>query len=72
MGAEPPCAHLARGPRPLDVVPQYDAIQAGTWNGQTIAPLQAMRDQDLGDLNSRLNAMSATLELVTPQVNALR
>ena len=56
----------------LDVVPQYDAIQAGSWNVQTIAQLQTMRDQDLADLNSRLNAMSATLELVTPQVNALR
>ena len=56
----------------LDVIPQYDAIQGGTWNVQTIAQLQTMRDQDLADLNSRLNAMSATLELVTPQVNALR
>ena len=46
----------------LDVMPQYNAIEAGTWNAQTVAQLTAMRDQDLTDLNSRLNAMSASLE----------
>jgi len=31
-----------------------------------------MCHKDLCDLNSRLNAMSATLECVTPQVKALK
>lgn len=56
----------------LDVMPQYKAIQAGTWNLQTIAQLAAMRDQDLTDLNARLNAMSAALEKLIPRVNALK
>ena len=42
----------------LDVIPQYNAIQAGTWDATTIDQLTTMRDQDLQDLNSRLNAMS--------------
>ena len=56
----------------LDVMPQYNAIEAGTWNTETVAQLAAMRDQDLTDLNSRLNAMSASLEEVTPQIDALK
>ncbi len=55
----------------LDVMPQYDAIQGGTWNAQTVSQLQAMRDQDLSDLNSRLNAMSTALEAITSQIGAL-
>jgi Peptidase family M28 len=56
----------------LDVMPQYNAIEAGAWNAQTVAQLTAMRDQDLIDLNSRLDAMSASLEKVTPQIDALK
>jgi hypothetical protein len=55
----------------LDVMPQYNAIQAGTWDGKTVAQLTSMRNHDLKDLNSRLNAMSAALEQITPQINAL-
>ena len=56
----------------LDVTPQYNAIQAGTWGAGTVAHLQAMCHKDLCDLNSRINAMSATLECVTPQIKALK
>ena len=56
----------------LDVIPQFNAIQAGPPYATTIAQLTTMRDQDLQDLNSRLNAMSATLEQLIPQVNALK
>lgn len=55
----------------LDVIPQFNAIASGTWDGQTIADLQAMLDLDLSDLNGRLNAMSDALEQVTPLVEAL-
>ena len=55
----------------LDVMPQYNAIGDGSWNASTIAQLQTMRDQDLTDLNSRLNAMSAALEWIAPRINAL-
>ena len=55
----------------LNIVPQYDAIQAGTWDSTTVAQLNAMLQHDLGDLNDRLNAMSDTLEQVIPQINAL-
>ena len=55
----------------LDVTPQYNAIEAGTWGAGTVAQLQAMCHKDLCDLNSRLNAMSATLKAVTPQIKAL-
>ncbi len=52
-------------------MPQYNAIQAGTWDAQTVTELTAMRDQDLTDLNSRLNNMSTALEQITPQIAAL-
>ena len=55
----------------LNIVPQYEAIQAGTWDSTTVAQLNAMLQHDLGDLNDRLNAMSDTLEQVIPQINAL-
>ena len=56
----------------LDVMPQYNAIAAGNWNAATITQLQVMRSQDLKDLDSRLDAMSAALEKITPQINALK
>ncbi len=55
----------------LDVMPQYDAIQGGTWDTQTVTQLTAMRDQDLTDLTSRLNAMSTALETIAPEIAAL-
>jgi hypothetical protein len=55
----------------LDIVPQYTAIQTGTWTDETIDQLEAMRCIDTHDLNARLNAMSSTLELVTPRIKAL-
>ena len=61
--------HLARY---LDVMPQYNAIGAGTWGATTIAQLTKMRDCELRDLNERLQTMTAVLQHLTPQVNALR
>ena len=55
----------------LNVVPQYDAIQAGTWTTGTVAQLHAMLTRDLRDLNARLDAMTATLQAVTPVVQTL-
>jgi hypothetical protein len=55
----------------LDVMPQYDAIQGGTWDTQTVTQLTVMRDQDLTDLNSRLNSMSTALETIAPEIAAL-
>lgn len=56
----------------LDVMPQYNAILADSWDDTTIAQLTAMSSQELNELNSRLNAMSAALEQLIPQINALR
>jgi hypothetical protein len=56
----------------LDVMPQYNAIAASSWNAATITQLKTMRSQDLKDLNSRLNAMSVAIEKITPMINALK
>ena len=55
----------------LDVMPQMAAIQAGTWDAQTVGELTAMRDQALSDLDARLGAMSTAVEQMTTQINAL-
>ena len=55
----------------LDVMPQYDSIEGGTWDAQTVTQLMTMRDQDLTDLNDRLNEMSSALETITTQIAAL-
>ena len=55
----------------LDVMPQIAAIQTGTWDAQTINELAAMRDLALGDLNSRLGAMSDGVEQMTTEIDAL-
>ena len=55
----------------LDVMPQFNAIAAGTWDASTVTALQAMRDGDVTDLNARLDAMSDVLETITPQLTAL-
>jgi Iap family predicted aminopeptidase len=49
----------------IDVIPQYDAIQAGTWGAHTVAQLKAMRNMDLRVLNSRLNDITATADEAT-------
>ena len=46
----------------LDVIPQYRAIEGGTWDEQTVSELKAMRDLDVSDLNCRLKRMSCALE----------
>jgi len=56
----------------LDVLPQIDAIQGGTWNQHTIDQLSWMRDKDLKDLNCRLNAMSAAVECITQKIDKLQ
>ena len=55
----------------LDVMPQIAEIQTGAWNAQTIDELTAMRDQALGDLNTRLGAMSGAVEQMTTQIDTL-
>ena len=55
----------------LDVMFEYNAIKAGAWNASTVESLAAMRDAELMELNSRLNAMSAALEQITPAIEAL-
>jgi aminopeptidase YwaD len=56
----------------LDVVPQYRAIEAGTWGPDTVSQLKAMRALDISDLNSRLNAMSNVLEQATPLLQSVK
>ena len=56
----------------LDLMPQYNAITAGTWDSTTIAQLTAMRNLDVSDLNTRLKAMDAALRILIPQVRTLR
>jgi aminopeptidase YwaD len=55
----------------LDVMGQYNAIDDGTWNAATITQLQTMRDAELADLNTRLDAMSTALEWVVPKLDSL-
>ena len=55
----------------LDVIPQYDAIQGGTWDAATVSSLQAMAASDVTDLNARLAAMTTVLHTITPQIAAL-
>jgi N-acetylated-alpha-linked acidic dipeptidase len=75
--ADPGFYHVAWGSQAnpvwplLDVMPQYNAIDAGSWNATTITEIEAMRDQDLADLNSRLDAMSAAVEWVTTRIDSL-
>lgn len=56
----------------LDVMPQYNAITAGTWDATTVAQLGAMRDLDVRDLNARLRAMDTALKTITPQIRTLK
>ena len=75
--SDPSYYHLAWGSMAnpvwplLDVMPQYNAIDGGSWNASTITELEAMRDQDLTDLNSRLDAMSVAVERVTARIDSM-
>ena len=55
----------------LDVMPQYSAIEGGTWDAGTVTQLTTMRDEKLADLNTRLDDMSTALESISPQIEAL-
>jgi hypothetical protein len=55
----------------LDVIPQYRSIQAGTWNADTVAQLEAMRAFDLNDLDSRLKAMSEAVQSINDTLKAI-
>ena len=49
----------------LDVIPQYRAIERGTWDGNTVRELKKMRNLDLSDLDSRIDDMAGVLEQAT-------
>lgn len=55
----------------LDVIPQYRAIQKGSWDTSTTKDLKRMRKSDLADLDSRLDAMAGVLEEVTALVRTV-
>jgi hypothetical protein len=55
----------------LDVIPQYRAIEDGSWTVTTVHELKAMRDRDIRDLNKRLDRMSCTLERATALVESI-
>jgi hypothetical protein len=58
-------------PEPLDVMDEFNMIQAGDYAG-AIAGLQAKVGPQIVELNGRLKRIAKTLETVTPQINALR
>jgi hypothetical protein len=55
----------------IDVMPQYRQVEAGEFAAAR-AGLLATRAVEVADLEARLEAMSATLESVTPRIDALR
>jgi aminopeptidase YwaD len=55
---------------PIDAVPAYEAIDAADYAAAADA-LDTLRASEISDLNARLAAMSAVLEEVTPQIQAL-
>jgi hypothetical protein len=55
----------------LDVIPQYRAIEAGTWDAGTVAELRRMRNRDLADLDARLLAMARVLEEATSLIRTV-
>ena len=62
---------LCHLPTWLDLMPQIDKVNAGDFAGAK-ADLEAMRDGKVAELNTYLTGFSATLEQVTPQINALK
>jgi hypothetical protein len=57
-------------PEPLDVVPEYRAIQSGDIAG-AIGGLESERGELTGELNRRLAGMASLLEQVTPRIEEL-
>ena len=57
-------------PQPIDVLPEYRAIEAGDL-GQAVDDLQAERDRQATELDARLNAMAAVLEPLPEQIAAM-
>ncbi len=57
-------------PQPIDVLPEYRAIEAGDLS-QAIDDLQEERDRQASELDVRLNAMAAVLELLPEQIGAM-
>ena len=58
-------------PRFVDVMPEWRQIEAGEY-ADAIDGLEAERDAELTDLGARIAALSATLENLTPRIEALR
>jgi len=58
-------------PVPLDVMPEYRQIENDEY-AAALATLTTKRAAELADLVARVQAMSATLAGLTPQVEALR
>ena len=58
-------------PYPVDVMPEYRAIEAGGYLGAATA-LTIKRDFYLGDLTMRVEQMTSVLESVTAQIDALK
>jgi hypothetical protein len=55
---------------PIDAVPAYKLIDSADYAGATTA-LTALQAAEITDLNARLASLSAVLEEVTPQIQAL-
>lgn len=55
---------------PIDAVPAFHMVEDGDFDG-AIAELTTLQTAEIDDLNARLAAMSAVLEEVTPQIQAL-
>lgn len=55
---------------PIDAVPAYRAVESGDY-AAAITALTALQASEITDLDARLVALSAVLEEVTPQIQAL-
>jgi hypothetical protein len=60
--------HIPRFP---DVMPEWRLIEAGRY-GEALAGLKTERDLELADLETRIGALSVTLENLSPRIDALR
>jgi Peptidase family M28 len=56
--------------KPINALPAYKLIDGGDYAGATTA-LTTLKASEVSDLNARLAALSAVLEEVTPQIQAL-
>jgi Iap family predicted aminopeptidase len=71
--AHPRLSWAAAGHIPMfvDVMPEWHQIEAGDY-ASAVAGLKQVRDAEVGDLNTRLVAMTETLEKATPRMDDLR